>query len=163
PGKPIVLAAADPKRPPVLEGGGVGLHLTDPAHVELSHLVVARISGNGINIDDGGSYDSPAHHVVLRDLVVREVGPNGNRDGIKLSGLDDFRVEGCTIERWGSGGSGIDMVGCHRGSIRGSTFRHTDPIGANAVQAKGGSSDITVSGCRFDHAGGRAVNLGGST
>lgn len=163
PGKPIVITAVDPEHPPVFEGGGAALHLTDPVHVELSHLVVAGATGNGINIDDGGSYDTPAHHVVLRDLRIRDVGPNGNRDGVKLSGLDDFRVEDCTIERWGNGGSGVDMVGCHQGSIRGCTFRHNDPAGANAVQAKGGSRDIVVTGCRFDHAGGRAVNLGGST
>ena len=59
PGRPIVLAAADPERPPVFEGGDFGLHLSDPAHVELHDLVVARVRGNGINIDDGGSPDTP--------------------------------------------------------------------------------------------------------
>ena len=142
PGRPIVLAAADPERPPVFEGGDSGLHLSDPAHVELHDLVVAGVRGNGINIDDGGSPDTPAHHVVLRGLVVRDIGPAGNRDGIKLSGVDDFRVEGCTVERWGDRGSGIDMVGCHRGEVAGCTFRHGDRQGDNGVQAKGGSSEI---------------------
>ena len=31
------------------------------------------------------------------------------------------------------------------------------------MQAKGGSADILVRACRFEHAGQRAVNLGGST
>jgi hypothetical protein len=163
PVKPIILAAADPERPPVFEGGNSGLHLSDPAYVELHDLVVAGVRGNGLNLDDGGSYDSPAHHVVLRGLVVRDIGPEGNRDGIKLSGVDDFRVEGCTVERWGSGGSGIDMVGCHRGTITGCTFRHGDSAGDSGVQAKGGSAEILVRRCRFEHAGQRAVNLGGST
>jgi hypothetical protein len=162
-GRPIVLKAADPERPPVFEGGSTGLHLSDPSYVELHDLVVAGVRGNGLNIDDGGSYDSPAHHVLLRGLVVRDVGPEGNRDGVKLSGVDDFRVEGCTVERWGSGGSGIDMVGCHRGVVTGCTFRHGDSVGDSGVQAKGGSTDILVRRCRFEHAGQRAVNLGGST
>lgn len=162
-GRPIVLTAADPERPPVFEGGDSGLHLSDPAYVELHDLIVAGVRGNGLNIDDGGSYDSPAHHVRLRGLVVRDIGPQGNRDGIKLSGVDDFRVEGCTVERWGSGGSGIDMVGCHRGTITGCTFRHGNSVGDSGVQAKGGSTDILIVRCRFEHAGQRAVNLGGST
>jgi hypothetical protein len=163
PGRPIVLAAADPERPPVFDGGDFGWHLSGPAHIELRDLAIANVRGNGINIDDGGSYDSPAHHVVLRGLVVRDIGPEGNRDGIKLSGVDDFRVEGCTVERWGDRGSGIDMVGCHRGEVTGCTFRHGDRKGDNGVQAKGGSSQITIRRCRFEHAGQRGVNLGGST
>ena len=53
---PIVVAGADANDPPVIEGGGGGLHLRSPAHVELRDLVVAGASGNGINIDDGGTY-----------------------------------------------------------------------------------------------------------
>jgi hypothetical protein len=100
---------------------------------------------------------------VLHGLTVADVGPDGNRDGIKLSGLDDFRVEVCHLERWGSGGSGIDMVGCHRGLIVDNVFRYSDDVSANAVQMKGGTSDIVVRGNRFEHPGSRAVNIGGST
>ncbi|WP_165226419.1 right-handed parallel beta-helix repeat-containing protein [Aquisphaera insulae] len=163
PGKPIVLRASDPKRPPVFRDGTTGLHLSRVAHVELRDLIVIGATGNGVNIDDGGTLDRPSHHVLVRNLVIRDIGPTGNRDGLKLSGVDDFRVEGCTIERWGSGGSGIDMVGCHRGEIVGSTFRHGDTTGDSGVQAKGGSRDIVIRRCRFEHAGQRAVNLGGST
>lgn len=163
PGRPIVIAAVDPTRPPVIRGGGSGLHLIGPRHVELRDLVLEGASGNGLNIDDGGSSAIPAHHVTLRGLVVRDVGPDGNRDGIKLSGVDAFHVEGCTVERWGSGGSGIDLVGCHRGTIVGCTFRDGGGRGGNGVQAKGGSSDVSVRRCRFERAGDRALNLGGST
>lgn len=100
PGSPITLRASDPRRPPVFRGGPYGLHLSAVAHVELRDLIVERVAGDGINIDDGGVAATPAHHVVLRGLVVRDIGPGGNRDGIKLSGVDDFRVEGCRVERW---------------------------------------------------------------
>ena len=161
--RPIVLAAADPERPPVIEGGGSGLHLSDPAHVELRQIVFDGATGNGLNIDDGGSAETPAHHLALIGLEVRNIGPRGNRDGIKLSGVDEFRVEGCSIEKWGDGGSAIDMVGCHDGMIARCTFRHPGADQANGVQTKGGSRAIVIRRCRFEDAGGRAVNIGGST
>jgi len=161
--KPILIGAADPKNPPVFEGGASGLHFTAPAYVELQDLVITKSRGNGLNIDDGGSSDTPAHHVVLRRLVVRDTGSDGNHDGLKLSGLDDFVVEDCTVQRWGKRGSAIDMVGCHQGKILACTIREGDSAGANGIQMKGGSSNILVSRCRFEDAGGRAVNIGGST
>jgi hypothetical protein len=162
-GKPIILAGADPSRPPVFQGRNSGFHFTDPAFVELRHLVVTGATGNGINIDDGGSYDTPAHHVVLQQLTIRDIGPEGNRDGIKLSGLDHFRIDQCVVERWGTGGSGIDLVGCHQGVVTACTFRYQGNLPANGVQTKGGSRDIRIEHCRFDHAGSRGVNIGGST
>jgi hypothetical protein len=165
PGLPIVIGAADPQNPPVLEGGANGIQLSDPCWVELEDLVFTGAAGNGLNIDDGGSFESPAHNVVLRRLRVTDVGPQGNRDGIKLSGVVDFRVEGCTIERWGTGGSAIDMVGCHRGVIESNLFRHFAEAsdGANGVQTKGGSRDILIRRNRFEDTGARGVNIGGST
>ena len=163
PGKPIVIAAADPSDPPVIRGGREGLHLVDPAYVEIYNLTFVGASYNGVNIDDGGSYDTPAHHIVLQGLTVMDIGPEGNRDGIKLSGVDDFVVRNCVVERWGTEGSAIDMVGCHRGIIEGCIFRYEDDVGSSGVQVKGGSSDIIIRGNRFEHAGRRAVNIGGST
>ncbi|MEW6750790.1 MAG: right-handed parallel beta-helix repeat-containing protein [Candidatus Latescibacterota bacterium] len=162
-GAPIVIAAADPEHPPTFTGGTECLHLSDPAYVELHHLRLSGASGNGLNIDDGGSFATPAHHVLLRGLTVTDVGPVGNRDGIKLSGVDDFRVADCLVERWGDGGSGIDMVGCHRGEITGCRFRHEEGAGASGIQAKGGTGEVCIHGNRFEQAGARAVNIGGST
>lgn len=162
PNKPVVIAGEDPRHPPVIRGGGECLHISKASHLELRNMVLIGARYNGLNIDDGGQYDSPAHHIVLKGLTVKEVGPEGNCDGIKLSGVTDFRVEGCTIERWGDGGQGIDMVGCHRGVIEGCALRFVDDKGFG-VQAKGGCTDITVRRCRFEHAGARAMQIGGST
>jgi hypothetical protein len=161
--RPIVVAGADPKDPPIIEGGGSGLHLTSPAHVELRDLVIRCARGNGLNIDDSGNTDTPAHHLVLRNIVVKDVGPSGNRDGIKLSGLRDFRIEGCRVERWGASGSAIDMVGCTAGIVTKCKFSDAGGDAANGVQTKGGSSNIVISRCRFEDFGGRGVNIGGST
>src|SRR6266511_2033913 len=45
--RPIVIAAADPARPPVIKGGGTGLHFSDLVFVELDHLTLTGWSGNG--------------------------------------------------------------------------------------------------------------------
>ncbi len=161
--QPITICGRDPQNPPVFEQGSCAFHLAEVAHLILQDIKVERMSANGINIDDGGVKTEPSHHIVARNLRIRDVGPQGNRDGLKLSGVADFRVESCTFERWGSGGSGIDMVGCKRGVITGSTFRHGDAVGDNGVQAKGGSEAIRIEKCRFEHSGSRAINLGGST
>lgn len=154
--RPIRLLAADPSAPPVFEGGH-GLQFSDVSYLEIRDLQIRTTTGNGLNIDDGGTVETPSHHVTLRNLRISDL-PRGNNDGIKLSGLDEFRVENCTVERWG--GSGIDMVGCHWGAIVGCDFRQG---GDSGVQTKGGSSDIEIVKCRFEEAGERGVNLGGST
>jgi hypothetical protein len=163
PERPIVITAQDPDDPPVIDGGGSGWQLSSPRHVIIDGLVFERAAGNGLNIDDGGDVETPARDVTIRNVVVRRVGPQGNCDGIKLSGVDDFRVEDCRIEQWGTGGSAIDMVGCHDGVIRGCTFVGPGGEQANGVQTKGGSSDVVVERCRFERCGGRGVNIGGST
>lgn len=160
--RPIVLAAAQPEQPPIFEGKG--MQFSAPAYVELRDLVFRRIQGNGLNIDDGGVGGSAkAHHVKLSGLRLADVGPEGNLDGIKLSGLEDFEIRDCLIERWGTGGSGIDMVGCHRGLIEGTTLRQVPGEQSSGIQCKGGTSEITIRRNRFENAGARAVNLGGST
>jgi hypothetical protein len=162
PNNPIVISASDPTKPPVIKGGGECLHFSEVAYLEIHNLVLVGARYNGLNIDDGGSFDTPSHHIVLKNLQVRYIGPTGNCDGIKLSGVTNFRVENCTIERWGDGGQGIDMVGCHDGIISNCTLRFEDDKGFG-IQAKGGSSNIRIVRCRLEHAGSRAIQLGGST
>jgi hypothetical protein len=160
-GKPIRLCAEDPALPPVFDGG---LHLSDCVHVELVDLVVRGAPQNGINIDDGGTFETPARHVRLVNLLVEDIGGRANADGIKLSGVVDVTLERCSVRRWGRGGSAVDMVGCHRATIDRCTFED-DPkdLASTGVQAKGGSSDVLIRRSRFVHAGQRAVNAGGST
>src|SRR5687767_12466889 len=74
-GEPILIAAADPKRPPVISGGGAAFHIVRPAYFELRDLVLEGATANGINIDDGGDVAEPtaAHAVTLKNLVVRDM------------------------------------------------------------------------------------------
>ena len=158
--RPIVVGAVDPTKPPKLIGKDFCIQLRAISHVEVRDLVSTGGKDNGLNIDDGDRQDRPTHHVTLRNLRISDIGSDGNSDAIKLSGVDDFRIENCTIERWGKGGSGLDMVGCHRGTIATSTFKKG---GENAIQTKGGSADIVITGCRLEDAGERAINIGGRT
>lgn len=162
PDAPIVIEAADPQNPPVFVGGQTGLQIARGSYFTLRYLKFRGQKVNGINIDDGGDIDSPTHHIRLEHIVVEDVGPKGNFDGIKLSGVSDFVISDCRIEGWG--GQAIDMVGCHRGLIERCTFRGKEGFSQNTgPQAKGGSSQITIRRCLFIDAAQRAVQLGGST
>ncbi|MFT4688670.1 MAG: right-handed parallel beta-helix repeat-containing protein [Verrucomicrobiia bacterium] len=163
-GHPIAIVAADPDKPPVFRGGTSGMHISGCDHIELRGLHFTEARSNGLNIDDGGRRTDPATGIQLDGLRIYDVGSQGNHDGIKLSGLKDFRVVNCVVERWGGSGSGIDMVGCRTGVIEGCRFRHDGPQAtSNGVQAKGGSEDVAIRKCRFENTGQRGVNLGGST
>lgn len=159
--KPIIIEGI-PGKPPRFENGKTGLHLTNCSHLTLRHL---RFSGqriNGLNLDDGGDFATPAHHLVLENVHLSEIGSGGNHDAFKLSGVDDFIVRDCIITGWD--GQAIDMVGCHRGVIERCEFRGTDRHRqTSGPQAKGGSSDIVIRHCTFQNAGARPLQLGGST
>ena len=162
PQDPIVIEGADAESRPLFEGGREGWHLSDCTYVTLRDITVSGASANGINVDDGGDYRTPSHHILLEGLNVADTGPKGNFDAIKLSGVDDFVVRNCIMEGWG--GQAPDMVGCHRGLIERCRFvgktgfsQHTGP------QAKGGSSQIVIRRCLFLDAADRGVQLGGST
>ncbi len=162
PDGPIVIEGADPRNPPVFTGGQTGWQISEGSHFTLRYLRFRGQKANGVNIDDGGTFETPTHHVVLEYITVEDVGPQGNFDGIKLSGITDFQVRHCRVEGWG--GQAIDMVGCHRGTIEDCFFRGKEGFSQNTgPQAKGGSSDITIRRCVFLNAGQRAVQLGGST
>ena len=146
----------------MFEGGTEAWHLSRCKHLVLRHLAVRGQSGNGINIDDGGQRTEPAGPMVLEDLHVSRIGPEGNRDGIKLSGVADFTIRRCTIEGWG--GQAIDMVGCRRGVIEECIFRGLEGFSqATGPQTKGGTSEVAIRRCLMIDAGQRAVNIGGST
>ncbi|MCW3053228.1 MAG: hypothetical protein JWN14_2398 [Chthonomonadales bacterium] len=159
-GRPIIIAGEDPQHPPRIRGGGECLHFSSVAWLELKSLLLTDAGDNGLNMDDGGKVEMPSHDLLLSRIQVKNIGPEGNRDGIKLSGLDRFSLVNCSVERWGSDGSAIDMVGCHHGTVKDCVFRQG---GASAVQMKGGCADMRVTHCLFENYGERGVNIGGST
>jgi hypothetical protein len=160
---PIWIGGAPGEQPPVIgtSANGTGIQLSGARYVILHDLVVADVTQNGLNIDDGGDYANAdaLRYLVLRNLTVRDVGDGGNQDCIKLSGANDYWVLDSELENCSVGGSGIDHVGCHDGLIAGNSFVG----GGNGVQNKGGSRNIEIRGNTFRENTGRVINLGGST
>lgn len=154
--KPIIISGVDPRARPVIIGGN-GIHISKATYLTIRHLIIKDVKANGLNMDDGGLTAKPSHHINLSNISVSGT-PKGNNDAIKLSGITEFTVNSCTAANWG--GSAIDMVGCHNGVIKDSHFENG---GDNAIQTKGGSSDIIIETSTFLNAGERAVNIGGST
>jgi len=156
--KPIVITAADEQSPAVFEGGEQALHFVDCNYVTLRHVRVVGCSLNGINADDGGSFETPSRGMVFESVTIKDIGPKGNHDGLKLSGLREVVVRNCVFSGWG--GSAIDMVGCQNGIIENCQFIGKEGLSpSNGVQAKGGSEQILIRRNFFRYAGQRAVNL----
>ena len=135
------------------------LHLIDPRYVVIEGITVQNTAPHGINIDDGGSYNTPAEYIVLRNVTFRDIGTGGNNDCLKLSGVDRFYIEGSAFSGCNQG-EAIDMVGCHDGVIAGNQFSN---LPVNGVQTKGGSADVLIHGNRFNDIVQRSINAGGST
>ena len=161
---PIVIQAQDRSQPPVISGGGNGIGLTDATYVTLRDLIFDRPQQNGVNVDDGESFETPSHHITFTRVVVRDM-PGGNRDGIKLSGVTDFVVEELDDRAVGIGRLGDRHGGLpsrDRSATTSSATRRTCRS-ATACRPRAAAREITISGNRFEHAAARAVQLGGDT
>jgi hypothetical protein len=143
-----------------ITGGSTALQFSDPAFLKIRGLVFEGQTGNGVNIDDAGSMDTPAHDIIIEQCTFRDINATGNNDLLKMSGVDDFVVRDCVFLNGSPGGSMIDMVGCHNGVFENNVFTNG---GSNSIQAKGGTSDILITRNRFINGGQRAINIGGST
>jgi hypothetical protein len=135
------------------------MHFSDPRYVVLQGFTVKNTKVHGVNIDDGGSYDTPAEHIIIRNLKFHNIGTGGNHDCLKMSGVDRFMVLNSEFDDCDHG-EAIDMVGCHEGVIKGNVFKN---IPINAINTKGGSADILIQGNRFTDIASRAINAGGHT
>ena len=158
----LTIEALDAKNPPHFKGGTNGWRFSRCSSLTLRNLRISGQTGNGLNLDDGGDLANPVTGITLDHIEVSDIGPSGNHDGIKCSGLDKLTIRGCTISGWG--GQGIDFVGCHHSLITGCRFIGKEGFTASAgIQLKGGTSDVIVEKCHFTNAGERPLNLGGST
>ncbi|MFK7773401.1 MAG: T9SS type A sorting domain-containing protein [Saprospiraceae bacterium] len=149
-----------PNEIPILEGGNNAIQLSNPAYIHIIGLIFQNQTANGFNVDDGGTFDSPAHHIIFEDCTFQDIDASGNNDLLKMSGAEDFEIKNCLFLNGSAGGSGIDMVGCHRGVIQNSFFEN---MGSNCIQAKGGTEFIRIEANFFKNGGNRTLNLGGST
>lgn len=158
----LTVEALDPQNPPHFKGGPNGFHFSRCTGLTVRHLRVSGQTGNGLNLDDGGELDKPVTGITLEHVEVSDIGPTGNHDGIKCSGLDKLTIRDCTITGWG--GEGIDFVGCHDSLITGCRLVGKEGLtSATGIQLKGGTSGVVVEKCHFINGGTRPLNVGGST
>lgn len=155
----IYLLAAQPGLTRI-QGGSNAIQLSDANYLHIEGFVFSGQTGNGLNVDDGGTYASPSRNLKIVGCIFENINATGNNDLLKMSGIDSFLITGCIFRNGAAGGSGIDMVGCHFGTIEKCRFTN---LGSNSIQAKGGSSDLYISRNVFTNGGARALNLGGST
>lgn len=144
----------------IFDGGTNAWQFSDGAYLDIRGFVFENQTGNGLNFDDGGTYNTPAHHIRFTGCSFQNINANGNNDLLKLSGLDSFEIVQCTFLNGAEGGSGIDMVGCHEGQVKQCQFLNQ---GSNSIQMKGGTRNITVERNFFKFGGERTLNIGGST
>lgn len=154
----ITIMAA-PGNEVVYRGGSEAFHISEASYTSIEGLIFEQQTGNGVNVDDGTG-GKTTHHIRFKHCRWRNMNATGNNDELKLSGVDDFEITKCHFSNGAPGGSLVDMVGCHSGTFRECIFQNA---GSNAIQAKGGSSDIVITQNKFINGGERAVNIGGST
>jgi hypothetical protein len=161
---PIWLGGIPGEKKPLFDDKRGGLHIARARYLVLHDIEVTGNPDNGINIDDDGDEADAeaARFIIIKNLDIHHIGGNGNQDCLKLSGLSDFAVVDSSFGVCGGdgAGSGIDMVGCHRGVL---ANNHVYDIAHSGFQMKGGSEDLLAIGNRFDNGGLRVFNMGGST
>jgi hypothetical protein len=155
----ITIISKDPNQT-IIEGGNNAIQFSQISYIELNGFIIQGQYANGLNVDDGGTFDTPSHHIRIRNCKIQNIAADGNNDLLKMSGIDSFWVEECLFLNGATGGSGLDMVGCHHGFIRACRFEN---MGNNGIQAKGGTQHIRIERNFFKNSGLRNINLGGST
>ena len=89
----------DPDDPPVFQGGQQAMHLSECNYVTLAHFIVDGCRINGLNCDDGGSIDTPMHHLFIENVTITRSGTTAtvshtahgmaSNDKILLRGITD--------------------------------------------------------------------------
>ena len=134
----VTLRSEDPENPAVFDAAGVGqgLHLVEPERVTLESLVFLDAGSNGINVDDGGSFESPGETCGLTGL---------DQDGVadlELSQLGDFGGPTRTVLPLpgspvvGGGADALRLTYDQRGQLR-----NVGLCDAGAVERQGGDPD----------------------
>lgn len=156
----FILIIGNNKDSVIIESGNSAMQLSDCEFIRFENITFTKQNLNGVNIDDAGTYDTPTHHIQFVNCIFSEMQSTGNNDLLKLSGLEDFLIQKSQFINGANGGSGIDMVGCHSGTITENEFTN---MGSNSIQNKGGTENIYITKNKFTNGGARAINIGGST
>ena len=133
----------------ILTGGwNEALKFSEASYIHVSGLRMMNSGwGNMMNVDDGGTYNTPTHNIIIENCIFKDILGQGNSDVLKLTGVDTFTVRNCRFyngawdENQGGDGAGIDMNGCHQGVIEDTYFEYP---GRFAMQTKAGCHAIII-------------------
>ncbi|MGH1388322.1 right-handed parallel beta-helix repeat-containing protein [Kordia sp.] len=159
PSAPIVIMA-EVEHQTFFTGGATAIYLHNCSNIEINGLVIEGQTVNGINIDDGGNYSTPALNITIRNCIFRDFSA---RNMLKMSGIDNFLIEDCEFMNTSLdfySDAGIDFVGCHHGTVQDNYF---DSSGGVGIVCKGGSQFITIRRNFIKNNTKRAINIGGGT
>jgi len=157
----VTIRSLDPDNPAVIDASSrnEGLRFYAANRVTVANLVVENAKDNGILF--GYDEQGQSQHITLRNLIVRNVGSDGNQDGIKLSSVSYFHVDRVQIVDWGNGtGAAIDFNGSEHGLVENSYFEDEFPVDNKGMVIKN-ARDIVDRANRFVHGGSRPLQLGG--
>src|SRR3989339_517312 len=101
----------------VYSGNTEAWHLSDCEYISIYGFKFEGQTGNGVNIDDAGTFDTPSHHITIERCEWGLMNASANNDQLKLSGVDDIIIKDCNFHDGSVGGSMVDMVGCHDGQF----------------------------------------------
>lgn len=93
----LTIEAADKENKPIFKGGSEAWHFSRTPGLKLRNLSVQGQTANGINIDDGGEMNHPVIGIQLEGIDVANIGPKGNFDGIKCSGIKSLEILNCSV------------------------------------------------------------------
>lgn len=159
--RPITIRGLTLDRPALIDADQEGIALVAPKYVVIRDLVITGASINGITIAPDPDGDGVPVSVHIRNVTVRETGPNGRRHAIQVVDASNIVIEQCVIEGWG--GAAVDLVNCRQVEIRDTRMtalpRHGQQV---AVSARGGCQRVLVADCDIVGPCGPAVRLGGT-
>ncbi|MBK7033796.1 MAG: hypothetical protein IPH49_11165 [Ignavibacteria bacterium] len=61
----------------VFDGGTESMHFSDCSYLTLENFTVRGQTGNGMNIDDAGTIETPAHHFLIRNVTFTDMNATG--------------------------------------------------------------------------------------
>lgn len=151
--EPIIVEGADGDTPTEIFGGRFGFQLNGCSFWKISNLSVKQAEV-GFDINDN-ERQTPTKGILLTSIATHST----RLQGIKLSGVDAFRIEKSEFNGGAVEAPVIDMLGCHHGVI---TQTSVSGRGYGA-QARGGSSDIVIEKSEFKGTLACGVKIGGYT
>lgn len=161
--QPIVIRGLDARQPGPIRAqkNFYGIHLVDCEFVEVRNVIVFGAQYVGIFVDSSSTEKLHNANITIDNAMVVQTGRalRGDRDGIRVHGIENVTIRDCRIEGWTD--AAIDVVASKAVTIERCTVRHREGFDSLAgIVIRAGSTDVTVSHCLLESAGNIVVAAG---